>query len=1245
MIIKQLFKNDIERSMPGVIKIGQDEYIKQELEEYVVTRELRKHFSNFFKAYEDSLQGKTDDIGVWISGFFGSGKSHFLKILSYLMENKEVDNKKAIDYFQGKIEDDITYSSMKLTSTVPTDVIIFNIDAKAEVTSVKSDSILNVFVKVFNEMRGYCGTTPWVAELEEKLDKEDKFEEFKEKFEDISGIEWEEGRNDIFFEEDALIEALVTVRDMSEESAKTLVEKAEQNYSMSIDKFAIKVNEYLEKKDDPRHHVVFLVDEVGQFVGEDGKMMLKIQTIAEELGSKCKGRAWLIVTSQQDIDGLKDIKGYDFSKIQGRFATRLSLSGSNADEVIKERVLSKNDHSKEYLENLFVEKGTVINNLINFSSDTPEAKNYSSKEEFAELYPFIPYQFKLLQSVFSSIRKHGASGRHLAEAERSLLSAYQESAIKYRDSKVFVKALEENVDEEHGILVPFYSFYDTIESFLDHNIRIVFANAENNTQLNDFDIDVLKILFMIKYVKDMPKNLTNITALMIENINQDKLSLKDKIQKSLLRLKDQMFIEQNGEEYIFLTDEEQDVNREIQHLSVSPNDIIKKANEILFTQIYKDDKYRYKRDYDFNYNKKIDDYSFNKEEEISIQFLTPLYAEVSDQELMMKSERNTAVIVKVSPEFRFIDEIETSLKINKFIRNTTANQSEERKRIIDLKTSEIKEREDRARSRLERAIVEGEFFVNGKKLNQNISDPEKLIDNAFEELISMVYSKLDYIDSPITDKKQLQKLIETPIDMLTEETENNGYNDVKRYINIESGRHEKTPISKIMSKYTSIPYGWNEYNVAAILIQLLKYKRIRIQYNTEDIKINNPGLLDYLTIKRYRDKIVIKKREEIDGNLKTRVNQLIKDVFNENPAIDDEDRLEYVLTGYIDAEISKMERYIEKYEDKKYYPGQETLEDYVDLLRKIRGKNGQQELFQTFVNEKKDLLDYAEDKENVLYFLDNQSRLVDKSVEYIDKYYNEREQFKTHSIDTKDLEDEILSIQKILDMEYPYEHIHELNDLNAQFEINYANLLEDYARPVKEKTDKVFYGIIKQGRELESNKLKIVNFKDKEYENIKTEDLKEILEQINLNKIVEDKNSEIQTKIDDFVEKSKKNLEDYRHKINYAKIINDIDAIKVQSENSIENYYNDLENIKTLITKSYNEIDELIKAEIKKRGGVVKDPPEKLKFDKNIKFQDIVNQDTVIKTEEDIDKLVDDIKNRLKKELKEAKSIKFRWGN
>ena len=123
MIIKDIFSKPIDRDIKGVIKVGQeqDENIKQELEEYVVTRELQKHFSDFFSSYKKGISGTTDKMGVWISGFFGSGKSHFLKIISYILENRMVDGKAAIDYFvaDNKISDSMVLADMKLAASTP----------------------------------------------------------------------------------------------------------------------------------------------------------------------------------------------------------------------------------------------------------------------------------------------------------------------------------------------------------------------------------------------------------------------------------------------------------------------------------------------------------------------------------------------------------------------------------------------------------------------------------------------------------------------------------------------------------------------------------------------------------------------------------------------------------------------------------------------------------------------------------------------------------------------------------------------------------------------------------------------------------------------------------------------------------------------------------------------------------------------------------------------------------------------
>ena len=85
MKIQSMFQKDIDRDINGVIKVSQDDQqsLKQELSEYIITKELRRHFATFFDNYVKAIDNPTDKIGVWISGFFGSGKSHFLKMLSY----------------------------------------------------------------------------------------------------------------------------------------------------------------------------------------------------------------------------------------------------------------------------------------------------------------------------------------------------------------------------------------------------------------------------------------------------------------------------------------------------------------------------------------------------------------------------------------------------------------------------------------------------------------------------------------------------------------------------------------------------------------------------------------------------------------------------------------------------------------------------------------------------------------------------------------------------------------------------------------------------------------------------------------------------------------------------------------------------------------------------------------------------------------------------------------------------------
>ena len=171
MLIQDLFVKDVARPINGVVYADQNDpaTIFQELDEYVVTRELRGHFSAFFGAWAAGLDRAGDPAsaggtGVWVSGFFGSGKSHFIKILSYLMANQTAGRDgrmlRAVGFFDtgDKIQDPMVLGDMRL-SAGGADVVLFNIDSKAD-RREGPEAPLSVFLRVFNEMQGFSGEPP-----------------------------------------------------------------------------------------------------------------------------------------------------------------------------------------------------------------------------------------------------------------------------------------------------------------------------------------------------------------------------------------------------------------------------------------------------------------------------------------------------------------------------------------------------------------------------------------------------------------------------------------------------------------------------------------------------------------------------------------------------------------------------------------------------------------------------------------------------------------------------------------------------------------------------------------------------------------------------------------------------------------------------------------------------------------------------------------------------------------------------
>lgn len=477
-IIRDLFAKDINRSINGVVKVqdSKDGSIRQELDEYVVTRELQRHFATFFKAYGDAIDVPTDKIGVWISGFFGSGKSHFLKMLSYLLENRQIGGKSAIRYFDGKIVDPMVEAAMERACSVSTQAILFNIDSKAgqwKQGDTAPTALLRGFERMFYEARGFYGEDLKLAKLEEHIDSLGKTQEFREAFERVNGESWLQTRDTYSYFEDDVVEVLQSVLGMSEKAAWNWLEGSEDEV-LAPDVFAKKVKDYVDAQaaaHGGNYRLLFMVDEVGQFItnDRDPSLMLSLQTIVEELGAACGGRVWVMVTSQEAIDNLSLPVGNDFSKIQGRFNTRLSLSSSSVDEVIQRRVLEKTAPAADTLAQLYKQDSAVLKNNFTFEESRADLAGYANAKEFVASYPFVGYQFKLLPDVMTEVRKHGVKAKHMSTGERSMLSAFQESA----------QAIQH---EQTGALVPFWRFFDTISKDLEHGVIQVVVCAERASE-------------------------------------------------------------------------------------------------------------------------------------------------------------------------------------------------------------------------------------------------------------------------------------------------------------------------------------------------------------------------------------------------------------------------------------------------------------------------------------------------------------------------------------------------------------------------------------------------------------------------------------------------------------------------------------------------------------------------------------------------------------------------------------------
>ncbi|MDR1828030.1 MAG: BREX system P-loop protein BrxC, partial [Methylobacteriaceae bacterium] len=821
MTLQTIFEKPVDRPIEGVIKADDDASLRLEIEEYVLTNEVEKRLDEFLDAYND-YRGAN---GVWISGFFGSGKSHLLKMLALLLENREIDGARTLELFLPKCGGNALLSGdIRKAAATPSKSILFNIDQKADVISkTQVDALLAVFVKVFDEMCGYYGKQGHIARFERDLDSRGLYDRFKSAYLTVKGKSWDTGREQALLEGKNIARAYALATGEDEAQAEGILERYRSQYHVSIEDFAEEVRAYIDRQP-ANFRLNFFVDEVGQYIAENVKLMTNLQTIAESLATKCRGRSWIVVTAQEDmgtvIGEMDKQQGNDFSKIQDRFKTRMKLTSADVEEVIEKRLLTKTAGGARLLSEIYDKQADNFKVLFSFADGTPTYTLFRDREHFIQCYPFIPYQFTLFQSAIQNLSLHSAfEGRHSSVGERSMLGVFQRVAVELGK-------------QDTGRLATFDLMFEGIRTTLKSNIQRAIIQAEGHLK-DPFAVRLLKTLFLVKYVKEFKTTVRNLCVLMLDRFDQDLPALRKQVEDALAVLEYQTYIQRTGEFYEYLTDEEKDVEQEIKNTEVETSEVAAELEKIVFDHILKQGKIRYAvNQQDFHFSRKLDDVLRGREHELAINVISNVispFHEANGKDsslsgLRMENMRRDELLVVMPADERLVRDLLMYKRTEKYIsRNVSLTQQDTVKRILTDKGFQNRGRYGELQQRVEDLMGRADLFVTGEEVEIGSGNAQNRVFSAFQRLITRVYTSLPMLRGVSYSEKDIAKCLEhvsqgllgTDAAPLTEAEQ-----EVLGVIQANNRLGVRTTVKGLLDKFSRKPYGWELYAVLCTLALL-----------------------------------------------------------------------------------------------------------------------------------------------------------------------------------------------------------------------------------------------------------------------------------------------------------------------------------------------------------------------------------------------------------------------------------------
>jgi hypothetical protein len=695
--------------------------------------------------------------------------------------------------------------------------------------------------------------------------------------------------------------------------------------------------------------------------------MTDLQTIAESLSTRCKGRAWIVVTAQEDMDTIlgrmRQNPGNDVSKIQARFKCKINLSSANVDEVIRLRLLAKNDTGKDILDSLYVAQQNNLKTLFDLPDGAKKYKNYKDREHFVSSYPFIPYQFTLFQSAIQNLSKHDAfTGQYQSVGERSMLEVFQFVAIRIAKKEV-------------GELATFDLMFEGVRDVIKGNTMWGITQSEQLME-DEFTKRLLKVLFLVKYVKEFQATARNLTVLLIDRFESNPQALRKRVEESLNSLEQQTYIKRNEDLYEYLTDKERDIENEIKYTDVDPEGISSQIATLLYTSTLNLNKIRYEvNGQDFAFTKRLDNHTLGREYEIGIHIVT---GNDGKESLRYQSLRHEEMVVSLPDDYLFYKENRLYLQTDTYIRQNASNTSSaEERAILTDKSQQNQSRYDWLKRKAADLLGSADMFVMGEEVLSDTSDARLRITYGFQKLIQSLYPNLAMLGEARYEEKDISKHLEAGKGFLDEmfDTLSPAEHEVLSYINSNKLNGIKVTLRSLIEHFEHKPNGWPVAAILCIVARLFGMSKIEailekpLHENNFEKTIKNSS---------YHNNIIILPVADVHPKKIKRLKEVYSHVFHQPAKSNEAKALAGEFSEGIEKKLQEVESLLMRVD---MFPFLAELSQPVVQLRKLKNKtyDWYYSNLDTFADE---LMDLTEDLlDPILTFMKGQQGAIYKQAQ------------------------------------------------------------------------------------------------------------------------------------------------------------------------------------------------------------------------------------------------------------------------